>query len=151
MVPFKTYAGSETEYGMIQKDTMRKMIDDCPSSYIFKHAESLVIRIRPGFSNDTFFLPHISAVPVGGNYKSHPLTVIVNGHEVKIEANANMLVVQVMKLALDAAKYGSDDMDRWKLTNESGALFALANELSFYGVLGLGQTLFLNLPAGVAA
>lgn len=151
MEPFTKYAGSDREYGMIQKNAMQKMIADCPSSYIFKHAESLVIRIRPGFSNDTFFLPHLSAVPVGGAYRSWPTKVVVNGQEVTVETSGTTQVYQVMGLALEAAGYKKEDIGRWKLTTDSGTLMHLDSELSFHGVLGLGQTLFLNLPAGVGA
>jgi hypothetical protein len=43
------------EMGVIQADRMAKMIEDTPASYLFKTLKSLIIRVRPGFSNDIVF------------------------------------------------------------------------------------------------
>jgi hypothetical protein len=143
--PFKTYADSTTEYGCIQRDTIKKLVDETPSGFIFKHIESLIARMRPGFSNDTFFFPHISAMPSeNGNYPMLDLTVDVNGTEVKVQANGYTYVVEVMKKALVEAGFDINVINSWQLTNDKGHQLGSLDQLADHAVLGLGQKLFLK-------
>jgi len=68
--PFSTHYSESTgkthEYGCIQKDKMERMIDETPATYLFRQIRSLIIRIRPGFSNDTIFTTPPSNAGVGG-------------------------------------------------------------------------------------
>lgn len=51
--------------GCVQRDAIRKLIDETDHGYLFKQVESLVVRIRPGSmaSNDTEFVLNQSDVP----------------------------------------------------------------------------------------
>lgn len=51
--------------GVIQGDAMRRIIDETPDNYIFKQAQSLIIRFKPGFSNDTRFIEKSEDIPRG--------------------------------------------------------------------------------------
>lgn len=55
VIPFSTHEqpdGRIFEYGCIQGDRIKQLIEETPSSYVFKQVGSLIIRVRPGFSND---------------------------------------------------------------------------------------------------
>jgi hypothetical protein len=42
-------------FGAIQKNTIKQIIEDTPETYLFKTVESLIVRFRPEFTNDTKF------------------------------------------------------------------------------------------------
>lgn len=44
-----------TEFPAIQKHTIKRLVEETPTSYLFKQVESLIIRFRPEFTNDTRF------------------------------------------------------------------------------------------------
>lgn len=46
---------SNSEFGCIQKSAIERMLTDTPDSYLFKRLNSMIVRFRPGFSNDTVF------------------------------------------------------------------------------------------------
>lgn len=60
--PFSSYP-PVGEYGIIQGNTISRILDETPSTYLFQQVRSLVIRIRPGFSNDTRFVEKSEEVP----------------------------------------------------------------------------------------
>lgn len=43
------------QLGAMPKDTIRRLLDETPDHYLFKRVDSLVIRLRPGTTSDTFF------------------------------------------------------------------------------------------------
>jgi hypothetical protein len=45
--------GEIREYGCIQGDKIKAMVENCPSNYVFKQLGSVIGRFRPGFTNDT--------------------------------------------------------------------------------------------------
>lgn len=44
-----------TEFPAVQKDTIKRLVEETPESYLFKKVESLIVRFRPEFTNDTRF------------------------------------------------------------------------------------------------
>lgn len=66
--PFHSHREPSTEGGcerrLIPGDTIARLIDETPGSYLFKQVQSLVIRIRPGYSSDTRFAGEEEAAPV---------------------------------------------------------------------------------------
>lgn len=55
--------------GTVPKDSIQRLLDETPASYIFKQVNSLVIRLTPGASSDTFFYPDL---PVFVPDMTHP-------------------------------------------------------------------------------
>lgn len=51
------------EYGCIQGTIIKRLIEETPQSYVFKQVESLVIRVRPGFTNDVKFFESLDSIP----------------------------------------------------------------------------------------
>ena len=47
-------AGSD-ELGCIQQESIDRMINETPDSFLFKRLKSMIIRFRPGFTSDTIF------------------------------------------------------------------------------------------------
>lgn len=60
---FKQLGDDGHEYGCIQGDVINRMVEETPSSYLFKQVGSLVIRVRPGFTGDIEFFPIRADVP----------------------------------------------------------------------------------------
>lgn len=52
----------DKEYGCIQGSDIKAIITNTPDNFIFKQVNSLVVRFRPGFSNDTFIVDHVDKV-----------------------------------------------------------------------------------------
>lgn len=63
------------EYGCIQGDTIKKLIDETPTSYLFKQLNSLIIKVRPGFSKDVRMaeLDELRSVEKSGQAPETPL------------------------------------------------------------------------------
>jgi hypothetical protein len=49
------------EFGAIQKDVIKRLIEETPDSYLFKRVESMIVRFRPEFTNDTRFYYQLPA------------------------------------------------------------------------------------------
>jgi len=47
--------GKETEFGAIQRNAIQEMIEQTPDHFLFKQMRSMIVRFRPGFTNDTKF------------------------------------------------------------------------------------------------
>jgi hypothetical protein len=59
----------DRERGVITGDVITRIIEETPASYLFKTLRSLVIRIRPGYTDDTRFAASAEAkanTPPGG-------------------------------------------------------------------------------------
>lgn len=54
--PEITNESKTVEVGCLQGATMSHLIDETPNSYLFKQLRSLIVRFRPGFSNDSIFV-----------------------------------------------------------------------------------------------
>jgi hypothetical protein len=52
--PYKQL-GEGLEFGCIQADVIREILEQTPSSYVFKQVGSLIIKVRPGFTSDIKF------------------------------------------------------------------------------------------------
>jgi hypothetical protein len=66
--PFHTHRSDETHGGNVERplipgQTIRRIIAETPSSYLFKTLETLIVRFRAGYSNDTRFVEMANIPP----------------------------------------------------------------------------------------
>lgn len=77
------------------------------------------------------------------------VTVVVNGQPVTVKANDNAPLQTVINKALEEGGTAGQNLDRWQLTNESGAILEPDAKVGVAGIVA-GATLFLSLKAGAA-
>lgn len=55
--PFKEWDTEKgrDEFGCIQRSVFKEILEETPDYYLFKSMQSLIIRVRPGFSDDVRF------------------------------------------------------------------------------------------------
>jgi hypothetical protein len=76
---------------------------------------------------------------------SAQLTIIVNGQPTQVKANPEAPVQSVVEIALQQTGNAGQPPGNWELRNAQGQPIPLAEEVEEF----IGQTLFLNLKAGV--
>jgi Protein of Unknown function (DUF2604) len=74
-----------------------------------------------------------------------PVTVVVNGQPTQVQAGPEAAVQSLIERALQQTGNAGQPPDNWELRNSQGQAIPLATKVADI----LGQTLFLNLKAGV--
>ena len=73
------------------------------------------------------------------------LTIVVNGQPTQVRANPEAAVHSLIERALQQTGNAGQPADNWELRNAQGQPTPLSAKVEEF----LGQTLFLNLKAGV--
>lgn len=73
------------------------------------------------------------------------ITVVVNGQPTQVRANPEAAVHSLIEVALQQTGNAGQPPDNWELRNSQGQPISLSAEVEEF----IGQTLFLNLKAGV--
>lgn len=108
LAPFKQYddgRGGIREYGFIQGDLIKQILEETPASYAFKTVSSLVIRCRPGFTNDTRFADYAEVRLLDTRPGARPGSYMVGSREsVTVHEDGTMSVVLLAKGDCDGGR-----------------------------------------------